>query len=135
MGRETINGISAIHWEISVNFRGGNTKSEQWIDEQRGLSVRQVHANGVKTELLLQGHELINGRNTEKWQRITTLSNGKTMKGHQWYDPQLKITIKEQFDSGMSRDITNIHIRQQAARLFVIPADYKKMTPPPMRGR
>jgi hypothetical protein len=57
-------------------------------------------------------------------------SGGEAMESFQWYDPQLKIAIREELPGGAYRELRNIQIGKQSASLFQIPADYRKISAP-----
>ncbi len=68
------------------------------------------------------GTEIINGRNTQKWE-LTHDLDGKILKSYQWIDSKLYISIKSQDQDGV-RELRNIKEGPQPASLFEVPADY-----------
>jgi hypothetical protein len=72
------------------------------------------------------GTEMINGRNTEKWELITTMA-GKPLTVYVWLDYQWHFIVKQE-TPGMSGELINIKEAPQPLSLFEIPAGYQKMT-------
>jgi hypothetical protein len=72
------------------------------------------------------GTEMINGRNTEKWELTTTMA-GKPLTVYVWLDSQWHFIVKQE-TQGMSGELTNIKEAPQPLSLFEIPAGYQKMS-------
>lgn len=71
------------------------------------------------------GTESINGRQTEKWACGKSRTRRESM---QWFDPKLKMVIKEEMDSGDINELKNIKLGAQPASLFQPPKGYRKLT-------
>lgn len=127
IGTETLYGRPVIQWEVTMENKGKLVRSLHWIDDQRHMSLRDVWPDGSVTKSILQGKELRNGRDTERWQRTTTLPDGTKETTTQWYDPELQIAIREELPGGFFREITNIHVAPQAPELFQVPAGYRRV--------
>jgi hypothetical protein len=130
LGKETVNGRSAEKWELVQQQNGETQRMLYWIDVERRLPLRQFMPDGTTTELKEVGKEVLNGRQTEKWQMTMSQPGGEAMESFQWYDPQLKIAIREELPGGAYRELRNIQIGKQPASLFQIPADYRKISAP-----
>jgi hypothetical protein len=68
-----------------------------------------------------------NGRQTEKWSMQITRADGQQMTSYQWYDPELKIAIREEMQGGFVRELKNIKVGKQDAKLFKVPSGYKQV--------
>jgi hypothetical protein len=137
-GEETIEGRTAVVWEIVVNRQGKTMKGIQWIDKERGpaFMLRQELPTGEKMTRSLVGSETLAGRDTEKWKIELTRPDGQTVSTFEWYDPELEIAIKQEFPGGMVSELKNIRVGPQPDELFGVPAGYERMsTPPGMPGR
>lgn len=130
LGKETVHGRSAEKWELAQEQDGETQRMLYWIDVERRLPLRQFMPDGTTTELKQVGTEVLNGRQTEKWQMTVAQSGGEAMESFQWYDPELKIAIREELPGGAYRELRNIQIGKQSASLFQIPADYRKISAP-----
>jgi hypothetical protein len=128
LGKETVNSRQTEKWEFIVKRNGQDLRSLHWIDVKRKMPIREFFPDGTVTELILQGTEKINGRKTEKWKMQITRSDGQQMVSTQWYDPELKLSIREEMSGGFVRELRDIKIGKQDETLFSIPTDYTKVT-------
>lgn len=131
LGVESINGQPAIHWKITR--QGPNQQMfviEQWLDQVRGITLREKLPNGSNIDAKMTAKEKINGRQAERWEVTMTSVDGKTQSGTRWYDVQLGITIKEAFPNGSVRELTKIIVKEPDANLFSLPSGYHKLEVP-----
>ena len=126
LGKEKINGRDAIKWEMTVQRNGRDFKSLHWLDKKRHMPLREQSSDGTVLTMTMSGKEKMNGRNTEKWELLATRANGQSIKSQQWYDPKLKMVIRETLVGGYVRELRNIKVAKQNKSLFKIPAGYKK---------
>ncbi|MBK1721982.1 hypothetical protein [Thiocystis violacea] len=133
-GQEEVAGRPAVKWEMTVTRDGQTTTGAQWIDVERGLPLKYQMPNGQAMELKMLGSETIAGRPVEKWQMTTTAPNQQPVETFQWYDPELKLSVREEFPGGYVRELDNIQIGKQADGLFAVPSDYTKMEAPPAKN-
>jgi hypothetical protein len=132
LGTEKVNGRNAEKWEMtSRQNTGRDVKTLHWIDLERNIPVKEFFQDGTVSELRKIKSEKVNGRNTEKWELTISTPDGNTTKSYQWYDPALKIEIREEMPGGYVRELRNIKLGKQSAKLFEVPATYKKLTQPP----
>lgn len=131
VGAEDVAGRSAIKWEMTVMRDGKTLTGAQWIDVERGLPLRYQMPNGQSMELKMLGAESIGGRSVEKWQMTTVAPNQQPVETFQWYDPELKLSVREEFPGGFVRELDNIQIGQQPDELFRVPEGYSKVDAPP----
>ena len=76
------------------------------------------------------GPDTLEGRRVEKWEMTMRQGNQAPQTSTQWFDPELKLAVREEFPGGYVRELRNIHVGQQAMDLFQIPAGFQKVTPP-----
>ncbi len=131
VGEENIGGRAAIKWEMSAVHDGQTATGVQWIDAERALPLKYQMPNGQTMELAMLGQEQINGRTVEKWQMTTAVPDQQPIQTFQWYDPQLKLSVREEFPGGLVRELDNIEIGKQPDSLFEVPAEYSKLDTPP----
>ena len=131
LGRETLHGRPVIKWEMVVTQDDQPLRSLHWIDAERNMPLRQTFPDGTTSEMRLVDKESLDGRATERWELTTTRSDGESMTSTQWYDPQLKIAIREELPGGYFRELRNIKLGDQSAQLFAVPAGYKLTKAPP----
>jgi hypothetical protein len=124
LGSETLYGRPVSKWEVTVKRQGKMLRSLHWIDDDRLMSLRDVWPDGSVSELKLQDIEEFDGRTSERWQRTTVRPDGKNETTTQWYDPELRITVREELPGGFIREIRHIRVAKQPATLFQVPEDY-----------
>jgi len=127
LGKEKVNNRQTEKWEFIVKRNGQDFRSLHWIDVERRMPVREFFPDGTVTELVLNGTEKMNGRKTEKWVMQMTRSDGQQMVSTQWYDPELKISIREEMQGGFIRELRDIKTGKQDRKLFKVPTGYKKV--------
>ncbi len=130
-GRETIDGRSAIKWQVSFTDSERNLTSTQWIDVERGLPLRIQGSHGEQSETRLSGKETLLGREVEKWEMSTHLPNGQTLTGRQWYDPELKTLLREELMDGSVRELKSLEITTLPAELFSVPVGFRRVEAAP----
>jgi hypothetical protein len=96
LARETLYGRPVVKWEMVVTQDDQPLRSLHWIDAERNMPLRQTFPDGTTSEMHLVGQESLGGRATERWELTTTRSDKEAMTSTQWYDPQLKIAIREE---------------------------------------
>ena len=134
LGTETIDGIKTEKWQILSNNQGRKLRTLHWIDIKRKLAIREFFPDGSVAELKMVKKEMINGRDTEKWERTMSRPDGANIKSYQWYDTGLKIAIREELPNGYVRELKNIQVSKQPDSLFVVPDGYKKIEPQPVQS-
>lgn len=131
LGVESVNGRPARKWEFENTIQEQSNRMLVWIDEERKIPVRQLTPDGASMILRQVGRETVNGRDTEKWEMTITDSEGKSSKGYQWYDPVLKMNVREEQPGGYLRELRNIQTGVQPPSLFTVPPDYSEVSPQP----
>lgn len=132
LGTEELYGRSVEKWEMVGTHEGKTYRSLHWIDPIRQVPLRQFWPDGSITELKPAGTTTADGRSVEIWDQITTRPDGQSMKTTQWYDPELRIAIREELPGGYYRELRNIRVAPQPAQLFEIPVGFQRMETPPV---
>jgi hypothetical protein len=130
VGVEDVNGRPAVKWEMTANQGGQTLTGSQWLDQERGMPLRSVMPNGPTMELKMLGQETIDGRKVEKWEMTMTAPNQQPTQTFQWYDPELKLAVREEFPGGYVSELKNVRVGPQPDDLFTVPAGYNRMTMP-----
>jgi hypothetical protein len=131
LGTEVVNGRKAQKWEMTATQNGRKVRSLLWIDAEGKYPIKEFYPDGTVMELHDVGTDTVNGRKTRKWETVITRTDGQSTRSTQWYDPELKIVIREEMPGGYVRELKNISVGPQPAELFQIPAGYQKINPPP----
>jgi hypothetical protein len=129
-GKEQIYGRPAIKWEFTSKAGGAAGSMTIWLDEQRGIPTRQIMPDGSTIEMWMLGPDPVGGRQAEKWELTVTGPDGKSSSSYQWYDPAIKMNIREEAPNGYFRELRNIKPGKQPDSLFKVPAGYKEVTMP-----
>lgn len=127
IAKETLNNVKVEKWQVEQRISGKLYRSLHWIDSKRRIAVKELFYDGGVAELKMLGKDKLYKRNVEKWQYQYFNPAGQRRVSRQWYDPQLKMVIKEEMPGGYLRELRNIIVRPQNKSLFVIPADYDKL--------
>jgi hypothetical protein len=135
VGEEDVAGRRAVKWEMSMTHEGQTLTGAQWLDVERGMPFKYQMPNGQAMELRMLGTESIAGGRVEKWEMTNTTPDGQPVQSMQWYDPELKHAVREEFPGGFVREMTNIQVGPQPDALFTIPPGYSKIEPPPAPQR
>lgn len=131
IGEEKVNGIDTEKWEFSRVMQGRPLYSIHWVDKQRRLPVREFFPDGSVIEMHLLGDETINKRHAEKWRRQIMRASGERSQFLQWYDPELKLVIREEHPDGYVRELRDIKPGAPNKSLFTIPQGYERKVQPP----
>lgn len=130
LGTETLSGRKTDKWEISFSHQGQTLKTTQWIDTERGTPLRQEMAGGQAMEVKLVGTETLDGRKVEKWEVTTTMPNQAPSKSYQWYDPEIRLAVRQDLPGGAVSELKNIRVAEQPDALFSIPEGYSRTEQP-----
>jgi hypothetical protein len=134
LGSEPVNGRDAEKWEMVVTQDGRQVRALYWLDQERNLPLKVFAPDGTVTELHMIGVETLGGRSVEKWSTRTTRPDGQVSEAMQWYDPELRVAIREEFPGGFVRELRNIQVGAQPATLFEVPAGYARLPNPAPPG-
>ena len=131
LGVEDVNGRPAVKWEMSMTHEGKTLTGVQWLDQERAIPLKHQMPSGQSMELKLLGKETMEGRSVEKWEMTTSVPNQQPTVTFQWYDPQLKLAVRDELPGGFVSELKDIRIGPQPDSLFVVPEGYTPMTAPP----
>ncbi|NCA69920.1 MAG: hypothetical protein EOM91_07390 [Sphingobacteriia bacterium] len=129
-GEELVAGRPAVKWEMQMTHEGQTLQGAQWIDTERGLPLKHLMPNGDTMELALIGTETLDGRTVEKWEMTTTSAKQPPSRSLQWFDPELKLSVREEFPGGFVRELKSISVGEQPDHLFTVPAGYSRTEMP-----
>jgi len=129
LSEETVNGQVTQKWQVVTLIQNKRITTVHWIDKQRKLAIRERFNDGSMADMVLQEQETINNRHVEKWVRTLKRVDGSVTSSFQWYDPELKISIREALPGGYVRELKNIVLAKQQDELFRVPDDYSMIKP------
>jgi hypothetical protein len=134
VGVEDVNGRPAVKWEMSMTHQGQTLTGTQWLDQERAIPLKHQMPNGQAMELKMLGSETLEGRSVEKWEMTTTAQGQQPTVTFQWYDPQLKLAVRDELPGGYVSELKGIVVAPQPDSLFAVPEGYTRKTPPPDVG-
>ncbi len=131
VGVEDVNGRPAVKWEMSMTHQGQTLTGIQWLDQERAMPLKHQMPNGQAMELKMLGTETFEGRPVEKWEMTATAPGQQPTVTFQWYDPELKLALRDELPGGYVSELKSIVIAPQPNTLFEVPDGYTRKTPPP----
>ncbi|MCP4075957.1 MAG: hypothetical protein GY744_07220 [Gammaproteobacteria bacterium] len=126
LGLVEINQRHAVKWKITAKEGESEKVSNLWLDKELNIPVKHTLFNGTIIELKWLGDEKLNNRETDKWAQTIKLANGETLESFQWFDKELKISIRETFPNGNSQELQHIVVKEIDNKLFSMPVGYEK---------
>ena len=128
LGEQQLNNRKAVQWKITTIENKKEIVTNLWLDSELKIPVKQSLSNGASIELVWLGSEKLDNRDTEKWMQTITLPNGEAQESFQWYDKELKISIRQSFPNGNTQELKHIVVETLPDNLFTMPLGYEKKT-------
>lgn len=120
-----MNGRAAEKWLITIQDRGHDFHIFQWIDEQYRNILRQENPDGTSLNVFIEDNQKVNERNVRKLTMIAYSAAGERQQGIQWYDNELDIVVKQEYQDGVIDELRNIDVGDISRELFTIPKGYR----------
>jgi hypothetical protein len=128
IGNETSSGISAEVWEVSQP--GQPQPSRVLWDGARRRALRQDYPDGTVMALAFIAMEELGGRRAEHWS-LTVTQPGQAPRVGSWYfDPELRVELREELPTGELRSLENITVGAIDASAFQVPEGWTQIVPP-----
>lgn len=118
-----INGRAAEKWLITVDNNGKDFHVFQWIDVKYKSILRQENSDGTSLNVDVVDDQEINGRKVRKLTMVVYSGRGEEQ-GVQWYDDELDIVVKQQYENDVVDELQNIKVGKVSKALFAIPEGY-----------
>ncbi len=115
---------SADKWLITLNNNGNDFHIFQWIDAKYKNILRQENSDGSGLDVDIKDDQEINGRKVRKLTMIAYSATGNQKKGTQWYDNELDIVVKQEYQSDIIDELRNIKIGKLSEALFTVPEHF-----------
>ncbi len=126
LGEEILNKRKAIKWKLSRQQGEIVYSSYLWVDAEINIPVKNLENNTTTIQLIWQGNEKLGNRMTQKWLEIAMQQNGEVLKRKQWFDTELKISIKQSYPDGSKQELKDIVVEHLDDALFEIPLGFEK---------
>lgn len=127
-GNEVSSGITAELWEISIPGQPGTT-AILW-DGARHRALRQTNPDGSTMTMSFVAMENIGGRDVEHWQIAFQAAGQPPQTGEWFYDPQLRVEVREVMPGGESRTLEDVAVGPVDPSNFEVPAGWQRMEMP-----
>lgn len=127
-GTDTINGIAVERWHLSAAPNAAPTVL-LW-DSTRRRALRQEFPDGSKMIMSFQSMRDLNGRRTEYWTTQTTIPGQTIANGDWWFDPELRVVVRETLANGETRRLENIVVGAVDPTAFQVPQGWQKIELP-----
>ncbi len=121
-----IKGRAAEKWLITVENNGHDFHIFQWIDTKYKNILRQENSDGTGLSVDIKDNQEMNDRKVRKLTMVAFSASGEQQQGVQWYDNELDIVVKQQYEDNVVDELRNISVGKVSKKLFVIPKDYTK---------
>jgi hypothetical protein len=119
-----MNGRDSEKWLITLNINGQDFHVFQWIDTKYKNILRQENSDGTGLSVSIKDNQEINGRKVRKLTMIAFTRTGEQIQGTQWYDNELDIVVKQEYQSDVVDELRNIEVGKVNKQLFTVPKDY-----------
>ncbi len=124
-----IKGRAAEKWLITLNNNGNDFHIFQWIDTKYKNILRQENSDGTGLSVDIKDDQDINDRKVRKLTMVAFSASGEQQQGVQWYDNELGIVVRQQYEDDVVDELRNISVGKVSKKLFVIPKNYTLFEP------
>lgn len=131
IGHETTSGITAEVWEIG---QPGQAASRILWDGIRQRALRQESPDGTVLAMKFVAMEPLAGRRAEHWQISLSVPGQPEAEGQWFYDPELRVELREELPSGEVHSLENIAVGGVSADAFTVPAGWRQIAVPGAGG-
>lgn len=129
LGNEVTSGITAEVWEIGQPNDPTQLSRILW-DGARHRALRQDYPDGTVMALAFRAMVRIEGRDVEHWAITVTVPGEPALAGAWYYDPELRVELREELPTGESRSLRNIVVGPVDPAAFAVPAGWTEVSPP-----
>ena len=119
-----MNGRDAEKWLITLNNNGHDFHVFQWIDTKYKNILRQENSDGTGLSVAIKDDQQMNNRKVRKLTMVAFSASGEQKQGTQWYDNELDIVVKQEYQNDVVDELRNIKVGKVSEELFIVPKDY-----------
>lgn len=128
-GTEVTSGITAEIWQVARKDQPDAVATILW-DGARHKALKQTNPDGSTVALTYVAMADVGGRQAEHWTVETRLPGQEPMAGAWYYDPDLRVAIREEDAGGEMRWLEDITVGPVAPELFEPPAGWTRLEMP-----
>jgi hypothetical protein len=119
-----MNGRDTEKWLITLNNDGHDFHIFQWIDTKYKNILRQENSDGTGLSVAIKDHQEVNNRKVRQLTMVAFSASGEQKQGTQWYDNELDIVVKQEYQNDVVDELRNINVGKVSKKLFIVPKDY-----------
>ena len=119
-----MNGRPAEKWLITLDNDGNDFHIFQWIDSKYKNILRQENSDGTGLSVEIKDEQKMNDRKVRKLTMVAFTATGEKKQGTQWYDNELDIVVKQEYQSNVVDELRNIKVGKVDKKLFTVPESY-----------
>jgi len=119
-----MNDRDAEKWLITLNNQGQDFHIFQWIDIKYKNILRQENSDGTGLSVTILDGQKMNDRKVRKLTMTAFSASGEQKQGTQWYDNELDIVVKQEFQSDVVDELRNIKVGKVSKTLFTVPKNF-----------
>lgn len=128
IGTDVVSGIDVERWKIAADANSAPLVI-LW-DSTRRRALRQDFPDGSVMAMSFRAMEEIAGRRAEHWVITVTAPGQEPRYGDWWFDPELRVVLREDLPTGESRRLENITVGQIPPDAFEVPAGWTRREMP-----
>jgi hypothetical protein len=125
-----MNGRDAEKWLITLNNNGNDFHIIQWVDSKYKNILRQENSDGTGLSVEIKEDQVMNDRQVRKLTMTAFSPSGEQKQGTQWYDNELDIVVKQEYQNNVVDELRNIKLGKVSKKLFVTPKGYSLFNQP-----
>ncbi len=119
-----MNGRDTEKWLITLNNNGHDFHIFQWIDVKYKNILRQENSDGTGLSVAIEDDQKMNNRKVRKLTMVAFSASGEQKQGTQWYDNELDIVVKQEYQNDIVDELRNIKVGEVSKKMFIVPNDY-----------
>ena len=119
-----MNGRQAEKWLITLDNNGSDFHIFQWVDSKYKNILRQENSDGTGLSVEIKDDQEMNNRKVRKLTMIAFSSSGQQKQGTQWYDNELDIVVRQEYQDNVVDELHNIKVGKLSKDLFIAPKNY-----------
>ncbi len=120
-----VNDREAVKWLITTTQGELDSHTFLWVDKEYEIVVREEAPDNTLVTVRIEDDHEFDGRKVRKL-TVYTYAKGYRDKTTQWYDDELNIIVRQQYENSSMDELRNIKIEDISEEKFIIPADYKE---------
>jgi prolyl oligopeptidase PreP (S9A serine peptidase family) len=119
-----MNDRDAEKWLITLSSDGNDFHIFQWIDIKYKNILRQENSDGTGLSVTIKDNQKMNERKVRKLTMTAFSASGEQKQGTQWYDNELDIVVKQEYQNNIVDELRNIKVGKVSKKLFSVPKTY-----------